>query len=48
MLTWIALGLLAVAFVLFLNLRPQRRMGGLPPGELLLADHLKENCAVLV
>ena len=48
MLIWIALGLLAAALVLFLNLRRQRTRGGLPAGELVLADHTQEHCAVLV
>jgi hypothetical protein len=48
MLAWIAFGLLAAALVLFLNLQRQRKLGGLPAGELLLADHAQENCDVLV
>jgi len=48
MLIWIALGLLAAALVFFLNWRHHRRMGGLPAGELVFADHGQEHCAVLV
>jgi CRISPR/Cas system-associated exonuclease Cas4 (RecB family) len=39
--------LLAAAFIL-LNIRRQRRLGGLPAGEVISADNAREDCPILV
>lgn len=40
--------LLAAALILFLWHRRQQRLGGLPSGEIIAADHEEQECPVLV
>ena len=48
MLTWIALVLFLAAVVLFLKLCRHRDRGGLPAGEVVMADNAPQECPVLV
>ena len=45
---FIAALLLLAAVFLLLKAREQRRLGGLPDGELIYSDNLAEDCPVLV
>jgi len=40
--------LLLGALILWLSTRAQRRLGGLPAGELIYSDNVTEDCPVLV
>jgi hypothetical protein len=48
MLTWLIIGLLAAALVLFVKHRRNLVLGGLPFGELVAADNEEQECPVLV
>jgi hypothetical protein len=45
---FIAVGFLLAAIFLFLKARAQRRLGGLPAGDLIYIDDAARDCPVLV